>query len=685
MAYFSDNWTDRELEDLEKRIAQVYKEAEKDLDKEVKEYFAKFKLRDKEMKALVDAGEMTKAEYQRWRMTQIGRGQRFEALRDKMAERYTQANEVANAYVNDLTPSIYSQNRNYEAYQIEKTVGSCDFTMWDESTVRQLLVEQPDLMPYYPPSRALNRGIDLAYGKSQITKYVTSGILRGLAPGKIANELMSSVTTMSRDSAVRAARTGVTAAQNAGRLDSYIAAEKLGIQIKRRWMCTKDSRTRFSHGMADGQTVVGTKAPFIVGGYKMMFPGDKSLGAPGHEIYNCRCTTRTVEKDGIEAEPRQMRVKNPETGKEELISEMSYSEWVKWKETGKKPEPQIPATPKKTSAMRRDPAKFRQQAAESVTNAETPEEYSKRIADKHGISIDISEAGKLTNEAKEQVAAIDKLLDEYNSTMVDYRLVKGGFYDKEGGQCYMLGGKSVVSVKTSTIKRNGSQDRLNLGDNSHLMTTYHEFAHSLSQSREDMDADFWKDVKKVRTSYRKALKDIDKAERIDKTIDTAESIAAKKKIFISNYAEKDIDEFLADAFAQAKLSINPSPYAEEVLKTVDKYFKKPIESSSKRSIIKVKNSELANGLPIKGVVNSIVDKTDDAGETLQRRIYGADGMAKVDFDTSDHGLPKAHPNGAHKHAFDFTKKRPRGNPLPLTEEELAENEDIIQKGANYHD
>ena len=387
MAYYSDNWTDQELEALEKRITQVFKEAEKDLDKEVKEYFAKFKLRDKEMQALVDAGEMTQAEYQQWRFAQIGRGQRFEALRDKVAERFTQANEVANAYVNDMTPSIYSLNRNYEAYTIEKAVGSCDFTMWDESTVRQLLVEQPDLMPYYPPSRSLNRGIDLAYGKEQITKHVTSGIIRGLAPGKIANELMSSVTTMNRDSAVRAARTGITAAQNAGRLDSYIAAEKMGIQIKRRWVCTKDARTRLSHGMADGQIVEGTKKPFIVGGYKMMFPGDKSMGAPGHEIYNCRCTIRTVEKDGIEAEPRQMRVANPkweeakaeeaklaaevdklkereqaETNPEKrkelrrdriatqkelsaatkkrqgidkdvVVNEMTYSEWVKWKGT----------------------------------------------------------------------------------------------------------------------------------------------------------------------------------------------------------------------------------------------------------------------------------------------------------------------------------------------------------------
>ena len=333
MPYYSDNWTDKELEALEKRIAEVYKQAEKDLDKEVKEYFAKFKLRDKEMQALVDAGEMTKAEYQQWRLTQMGRGQRFEALRDKVAERYTTANEVAISYVNDLTPSVYSLNRNYEAYTIEKAVGSCDFTMWDESTVRRLLVEQPDVMPFYPEVLAVRRGIDLEYGKSQITKYVTSGIIRGLSPGKIANELMSSIYKDNRAGAVRAARTGITAAQNAGRHDSYIAAEKMGIQITRRWVCTKDSRTRLDHALADGQIAVGTKIAFKVGGYKMKFPGDRSLGAPGHQIYNCRCTIRTVEKDGIEAEPRQMRVRNPETNELELVNEMTYSDWEKWKKS----------------------------------------------------------------------------------------------------------------------------------------------------------------------------------------------------------------------------------------------------------------------------------------------------------------------------------------------------------------
>ena len=367
MAYTPDNLTDKELEALEKRIAEVYKQAEKDLTKEVNDYFAKFKLRDKEMQKLVQTGDMTQSEYQQWRLTQMGRGQRFEALRDKVAERYTKANEVANAYINDITPSIYSLNRNYEAYVIEKTVGSCDFTLWDESTVRRLLVEQPDIMPYYPKKRALDRGIDLAYGKTQITNHVTSGILRGLSPGKIANELMSSVTDMNRTSAVRAARTGITAAQNAGRMDSYKAAEKMGIKIKRRWVGTKDARTRLAHGLADGQIVEGTEKPFKVGGELLMFPGDTSMGAHGWNIYNCRCTTRTVEKDGIEAEPRQMRVKDPVTGEDVLVNEMTYTEWKQWKETGTKPEPPKPA-PKKSAFT---PAKTRTEA----------EEYAKRFAD----------------------------------------------------------------------------------------------------------------------------------------------------------------------------------------------------------------------------------------------------------------------------------------------------------------
>ena len=193
-------------------------------------------------------------------------------------------------------------------------------------------------MPYYPERLALKRGIDLAFGKQQITASVTGSILQGRSIKQISDDLQSRIVTMSRVSAIRAARTAVTAAQNAGRMDSYAAADEMwSIKSKKKWVATKDLRTRHDHGMADNQ-IVDYDQPFDVGGYKMMFPGDGSLGAPGHELYNCRCTVVNATDDDLEAERHMMRVKNPETGEYELIKKKSYKEWYDEKKAQYPPE-----------------------------------------------------------------------------------------------------------------------------------------------------------------------------------------------------------------------------------------------------------------------------------------------------------------------------------------------------------
>ena len=280
--------TDDELAKLERRIARLYREAADDLQETIEAYFEKFKKRDEEMKALIgtvqNGKEWTEQDYKLWRLNQIGRGRRYEALREKIAQRMTNAHETAIAYVNDATPGIYSLNRNYAAYTIERVAGNVDFTLWDEQTVRRLIVEQPDLMPYYPKAAAVKRGIDLEYGKNQITKCVTSSVLQGKSIKGISDDLQRYIPTMSRDSAIRTARTAVTGAQNAGRMDSYVAAEKMGIKVRKEWLATLDGRTRHSHAMLDGQTADIDK-PFKVDGEEIMFPGDTS--APGYLVYNC--------------------------------------------------------------------------------------------------------------------------------------------------------------------------------------------------------------------------------------------------------------------------------------------------------------------------------------------------------------------------------------------------------------
>lgn len=327
MADYAHQMTDKQLAELEQRIAKLYKEAADELTDTVKAYFKQFAKRDAAMKEKLDAGEITEQQYKQWRLAQIGRGKRFTALRDKVAERYTDANATAVAYVNDATPGIYSLNRNYAAYKIEQVSDKADFTLWDEQTVKRLIVEQPDLMPYYPPKRALQRGIDLKYGKQQITASVTSSILQGKSIPKITNDLQSRMQDMNRASAIRTARTAVTGAQNAGRLDTYSAAQDMGIKLKKRWLATLDNRTRHAHAMLDGQTVDVDK-PFKVDGYEIMYPGDTS--APGYLVYNCRCT-QIAEVDGEDTDGGMRRARDPVTGKSVLVKDMTYAEWAGWK------------------------------------------------------------------------------------------------------------------------------------------------------------------------------------------------------------------------------------------------------------------------------------------------------------------------------------------------------------------
>lgn len=417
---YAHRMTDAELAQLERRISAIYQQAADELSDTVNAYFEQFEKRDAAMKEKLDAGEITEQQYKQWRLAQIGRGKRFEALRDKVAKRYTDANATAVVYVNDATPGIYSLNRNYAAYKIEQVSDKADFTLWDEQTVKRLIVEQPDLMPYYPPKRALQRGIDLKYGKQQITASVTSSILQGKGIGKIADDLQSRMRDMSRASAIRTARTAVTAAQNAGRLDTYRAAQDMGIKLKKRWLATLDNRTRHAHAMLDGQTVDVDK-PFKVDGYELMYPGDTS--APGYLVYNCRCT-QIAEVDGEDTSSGGRRARNPKTGESVLVGDMTYAEWAGWKKQNQ------PKMPRFTPATTIEEAqKYADKFVESYKT-----KYSGKV-DYSGIDIEYAnKMNRAFTEVLEQYAVPNKLRN-----IVPFNMREKRFKDTTAEAAYQWG------------------------------------------------------------------------------------------------------------------------------------------------------------------------------------------------------------------------------------------------------
>lgn len=322
--------TDKILRDMEKRLDEVYKQAYREARQTADDFMKSFREMDKKKRQQVKDGELDKAEYERWRRTQVFQGNRYHQMADTLAADMTHTNQIAASVINRYLPEVYAVNHNYGTYEIEK--GSrinTQYTMYDRQTVERLIRDNPDLLPR---KAAVNVPKDQLWNKKHINSAVTQGILQGEAIDKIAQRLAATVTDMSHTSAIRNARTMTTSAQNGGRIDSYKRAEGMGIKILQQWMATLDSRTRHEHRQLDGQKrKVGE--PFEVEGEKIFFPGDPA--AEPYLSYNCRCTL-IGEVEGVDYNLSDVSQRDNKLG------DMTYEEWKEEKRKQDNAEPPAP-------------------------------------------------------------------------------------------------------------------------------------------------------------------------------------------------------------------------------------------------------------------------------------------------------------------------------------------------------
>ena len=284
MSYYSDAETDKRLKLLEKRIAKEYALAAAEMRDKANEYFDTFNNKRywDEYAAFLD-GKYTAQEFHLWHKTQLERGKGYDLMADKLTQRVVDANKVAVALINDTTPGIYGLNYNYEAYRINGAYG-VDFHLYDEMTIK-LMLDRENHVKFRTVS--VNPVRDYNWNKQKIDSALISGILQGKTIENLADSYMT-VMERNRTAAIRNARTSVTSAQNAGRMESYERASKMGIEIEKEWISTLDGRTRETHRDIDGERQLNADE-FSNG---LMYPGDPD-GEP-EEVYNCRCTMRAI-------------------------------------------------------------------------------------------------------------------------------------------------------------------------------------------------------------------------------------------------------------------------------------------------------------------------------------------------------------------------------------------------------
>ena len=304
MAYLGDKLTDEEMAKIENRLESIYKQVSDELDQKAKEYFLTFAERYKKEYAAYKEGKYTDLEFKSWYLAQVGRGKRWSKLKADAAQKMTETNKIAAAYVNGKTPGIYALNANFTAFEIESESGIA-FNLVNEDTVRELALNNNHSEF---KTLSVNPKRDYAWNYDKIQNNLLAGILQGKSIDKIADTFYQ-VMQNNKSAAVRNARTAVTSAQNAGRQNTFNRAEEMGITIQKEWISTHDGRVRDSHAALDGVRVNNDR-PFPNG---LRYPGDPS-GAPA-EVYNCRCTMRSII-------PKYNEVKRTEN------TSASYAAWV---------------------------------------------------------------------------------------------------------------------------------------------------------------------------------------------------------------------------------------------------------------------------------------------------------------------------------------------------------------------
>lgn len=170
----------------------------------------------------------------------------------------------------------------------KRTGGFIGLTQNQAEWVRNARRELETLDPNYLTRNLRDKRLDKAFAKAIETGRPLKAAQVDAAVSRYqARALRYRAETIARTESINALRSGqaeaIRQAVDTGELEQEFATKV--------WDASGDARTRATHAAADGQEVP-IDQPFTVGGYRLMNPGDSSLGAPAGETIQCRCFVR---------------------------------------------------------------------------------------------------------------------------------------------------------------------------------------------------------------------------------------------------------------------------------------------------------------------------------------------------------------------------------------------------------
>ena len=283
MADLGMRLTDLREERIRRELDKIYTEAANDLHKKARKYLSRHYAKDKQKRADLDAGKITKEQYRRWHQGQEFIGRQWESKIKQMSKSLVNVEREAVRIVHGEQIECFADNANYLEFRIDRDHGfGMNFGLYDTHTVTRLVRDHPELLR----RRSVDGVASEAWNVKTIRNCIMQGILQGESIPDIAKRMARDTASTDMKAMTRYARTAMTGAQNAGRIQAMRESNKQGIVCLKLWIATGDDRTRDAHLELDGHTApVDTPFQSTLG--PIMFPGDPN--ASDENVWNCRC------------------------------------------------------------------------------------------------------------------------------------------------------------------------------------------------------------------------------------------------------------------------------------------------------------------------------------------------------------------------------------------------------------
>ena len=322
-----DNQTRMAMQNLDRRLRQVYGNAATTAARNHQRALQRLTAFDARDLSLVDFGGISRnyhaltsgrvnAAAEAMRQNYLLQVERTKAIADNIARDLSKSGQIAARMIRGEQLNIFQNNYNWAVRDIQQQFPhNINFSVYNRHQLAALFQDgdpfrKVGVREYYN-RKARQYVQDVAFGRLGDSKAIRKRMQNQLAEALMLGEgipqiaaRIRSVTQMSLRQARRVARTETIRTANMGRyLAAGQATEEYGIILDKKWIATNDERTRDSHAAMHGQVVGQHEIFTLPSGETAHFPLDDSLSAS--ECVNCRCMIIFVVRSSRQSENYQ--------------------------------------------------------------------------------------------------------------------------------------------------------------------------------------------------------------------------------------------------------------------------------------------------------------------------------------------------------------------------------------------